>query len=71
LLVRVACRKCDRVGKYSVAKLIERHGPEAKLWTGRTRSLPIVRRAKDRIAFNDACGAHFPDLVPLFVARDS
>src|SRR5262249_34931722 len=30
-VLRVACCKCDRAGKYSVAKLIARYGPNAKL----------------------------------------
>ena len=30
-VLRVACTKCDRVGRYPVAKLVERLGPDAKL----------------------------------------
>src|SRR5262249_46505466 len=30
-LLRVACRKCERAGQYSVAKLIACHGPDAGL----------------------------------------
>jgi hypothetical protein len=71
-MLRVACRKCDRAGQYSVAKMIERHGADAKLvdWKD-TIAADCSRRANDRVALNDACGAYFPDLVPLFVARDS
>ena len=64
VLLRVACRKCERKGLYHVAKLIERYGPDAKLvdWKDQiTADCP--KRANDRAALLDLCGAHFPDLV--------
>ena len=66
-VLRVACSKCDRSGQYRVAKLIERYGPEAKLvdWKDEiTKDCP--KRANDRVALMDLCGANFPDLMKLF-----
>ena len=65
-VLRVACRKCDRSGQYRVAKLIERYGPDTKLvdWKDEiTAGCP--KRASDRAAMLDLCGAWFPDLITL------
>jgi hypothetical protein len=62
-ILRVACHKCDRAGKYSEAKakLIERYGPDAKLvdWKDEL-TLACPRRGNDLVALFDPCGAHFP-----------
>ena len=66
-VLRVACAKCERRGQYSVATLIEKHGADAKLvdWKDDiTADCP--KRANDRKALFDLCGAHFPDLAALF-----
>ena len=65
-VLHVACKKCDRRGQYPVARLIERHGCEAKLvdWKDQiTADCP--RRTKASVAVLDQCGAHFPDLLRL------
>jgi hypothetical protein len=65
-VLHVACKKCDRLGQYPVARLIERYGAEAKLvdWKDElTADCP--RRAKDRTVTLDLCGAFFPDLLRL------
>jgi hypothetical protein len=65
-VLRVACRKCDRSGQYRVAKLIERYGLDARLvdWKDEiTADCP--KRANDRAALLDLCGAWFPDLITL------
>ena len=66
-ILDVACSKCDRTGQYRVAKLIDRYGPDAKLvdWKDEiTKDCP--KRANDRVALMDLCGANFPDLMKLF-----
>jgi hypothetical protein len=40
-VLRVECTKCDRKGRYSVAKLIEKHGRKAT-------SLPALTFGSDR-----------------------
>jgi hypothetical protein len=65
-VLRVACHKCDRSGQYPVANLIERRGPDAKLpdlLAEITADCP--KRANNRVAMLDLCGAHFLDLVGL------
>ena len=62
----VACNRCDRAGRYHLAKLIDRHGsafplPEpAAPAVRRLRETGVGQRAYDR------CGAHFPELPGLF-----
>jgi hypothetical protein len=57
-VLRVECTKCDRKGRYSVAKLIEKHGRKGNMistptarsgmlpgcMTAATRCAPICRR---------------------------
>jgi hypothetical protein len=63
-VLRVACTKCDRTGRYHVAKLIERYGPDGSLPEWRHEiSKDCPKRANDRVALMDICGAHFPDLA--------
>lgn len=65
--LRVACRKCDRAGRYGVAGLIARHGPNAKLvdWKAElTADCPRQQAASINIM--DLCGAYFPDLTDVF-----
>jgi hypothetical protein len=64
-VLRVACRKCDRAGRYSVEGLIERHGADAGLpdWKDTiTADCPL--RAQPAVW--NLCGAHFPDLLALY-----
>jgi hypothetical protein len=66
-VLRVACKKCDRVGQYRLARLIERHGPDANLvdWKD-AQTADCPKRANDRVALMDLCGAWFPDLRSIF-----
>ena len=62
-VLRVACRECDRRGRYPVAKLIERHGRDAKLvdWNRRLCKAGLM----------DLCGAHFPVQLNLYGSTGS
>jgi hypothetical protein len=60
--LRVVCSKCSRAGQYSVAKLIERHGPDMGLPDFRdTIAADCPRRARPGTVW-DLCGAPYPDL---------
>jgi hypothetical protein len=61
-VLRVTCPKCERAGRYRVARLIERHGAGAGLpdWKD-VVTADCPRRAKPGATW-DICGAHFPDL---------
>jgi hypothetical protein len=61
-MLRVACTKCERSGRYSVARLIERYGPDAGLpdWKDAVITADCPQRAKPGIW--NLCGTHFPDL---------
>ena len=61
-MLDVACSKCDRRGRLSVAKLIEAHGADAKLPVLRgilAGDCPRLRSA----SVYDRCGVHYPQLV--------
>jgi hypothetical protein len=60
-VVRVACSRCDRAGRYRLATPIERFGPAASL----PEVLFHVSRDCPRGGigqFGDPCGAYYPDL---------
>lgn len=60
--VEMVCDKCTRRGRYSVARLIEQYGPDAKMTDWRTRITADCQRSG---SMSDPCGAHVPDLVGL------
>ena len=68
-VLRVACTRCYRRGQYRLANLIKRHGCDAKLvdWK-EDLTTDCPKRANDRVAMLDLCGAWFPDLVALFAS---
>src|SRR5262245_54761162 len=60
-VVKVACGKCGRVGQYSLARLIERHGRDgnvADLIDAVAADCPKRKAAN----FSDRCDARCPDL---------
>ena len=60
-LVRIACRKCDRRGRYWRSSLIALYGETAPLPDVLCH---LVRNCPKRGGIgNEACGAYFPDLV--------
>jgi len=56
----VACRKCDRRGKYSLAKLIEQHGPDKMIpwWLEEISADCPKRDLINRHDYYDLCGVH-------------
>jgi hypothetical protein len=63
-MLEVACSRCERHGRLSVAKLIERHGADAQLTNLRT----VLAGDCPRIggAIYEQCGVHYPQLVRLW-----
>jgi hypothetical protein len=62
--LRVECARCNRSGRYSVAKLVAERGPDAKLtdWLSEcTRDCP----QKNQAGVVRACDAIMPDLIGL------
>jgi hypothetical protein len=65
--VQVTCEKCGRDGRYRLYRLIAQHGRDTKIpdWLSKI-SGDCPRRIAAR--FDDRCGAHCPDLLPIFRA---
>ena len=65
-MLDVGCRRCDRRGRLNVDRLIEAHGPDARL--------PDLKAAlagncpkRQRQAVSDSCGVFYPGLAALFL----
>jgi len=60
----VACSRCDRRGRVSVARLIEQHGPGATLrdaMTGINADCP----AREAHGVMERCDIYFPELCKM------
>ena len=66
-MLEVACSRCGRHGRLSVAKLIERHAPDAKLPALREILAGDCPRV-NATSIYDRCGAHYPQLVTAISA---
>jgi hypothetical protein len=63
-MLDVACSKCDRRGRLSIAKLIAQHGADMRLPDLReilAGDCPRVRSA----SVVDRCGVHYPQLASI------
>ena len=60
-ILYVACRKCERRGRYALAGLLDRHGADAKLPDLRAVYAGDCSRVKS-VAIYDGCGVHYPRL---------
>jgi hypothetical protein len=69
LVLKVACRRCDRRGRLNVARLIREHGPDARLPDLKDVLAGNCPKFRNQVA-SDRCEVHFPDLVALFPLRD-
>ena len=64
----VACTRCDRTGRYQMAKLIERHGAAFGVPSLlRLLSADCAKRAS--VSAYDLCGIHCPQLPGLFLSQ--
>ena len=57
-MLEVACSRCERHGRLSVAKLVEQHGGEARLPDLRLVLAGDCPHAAS-VSINDRCGVHF------------
>jgi hypothetical protein len=63
--LEVACRKCDRRGVLSVARLVREHGASFPM----TELRQVLAGSCERLKagkLHDPCGCHFPELPALF-----
>lgn len=66
-MLEVACSRCDRTGRLSVARLTRQHGPHAGLPSLRhVIAADCPRRAA--VSLYDLCGVFYPQLVVVFGA---
>jgi hypothetical protein len=63
--LEVVCRKCDRRGVLSLARLIQEHGARLPMTELRRLLAGDCERFKAAKA-HDPCGCHFPELPRLF-----
>jgi hypothetical protein len=66
--INVSCRKCDRRGRYTKKKLIERYGADIALSDLRLLIADGCSRITNHQLGTDPCGAMYPDLLYLFDA---
>ena len=60
-MLRVECTKCDRKGRYSVAKLIEKHGRKGNMMKWR-EMLSADCPKRDATGLHNRCDLVCPDL---------
>jgi hypothetical protein len=61
-MLEIACSRCERRGRLSVARLIEQHGADARLPDLRAVLAGNCPRVAS-VSINDRCGVHYPQLV--------
>ena len=65
-LLDIACHRCERSGRVSLARLIEEHGADTglpDLWESLAGDCQHARSA----ALNNRCAIYYPQLPPLFL----
>ena len=65
-ILDVACHRCERRGRVSLARLIEEHGADTglpDLWESLAGDCQHARSA----ALNNRCAICYPQLPPLFL----
>lgn len=66
--LEVACRRCERRGRYGTARLVERHGAGTPMPEMRRVLAADCPRWASR-SISELCGVHFPELPGLFLVR--
>ena len=61
-MLEVACSRCERRGRLNVARLIERHGADARLPDLRVILAGDCPRSS-AVSVHERCGVHYPQLV--------
>jgi hypothetical protein len=65
-MVEVACHRCERRGRASLARLIDEHGADRgmpDLWESLAGDCPNARSA----ALNNRCAIYYPQLPAMFL----
>ena len=65
-MLEVACHRCERRGRVSLARLLEEHGVDTglpDLWESLAGDCQHARSA----ALNNRCAIYYPQLPPLFL----
>jgi hypothetical protein len=65
LMLEVACSRCERRGRLSVARLIEQHGADAKLPEPRAVLAVDCPHRGATAAVYERCAVHYPQLAAL------
>ena len=65
-VLEIACRRCERHGRYDVARLVARHGAGIDMPDLRRVLSANCPRWKTHSIY-DLCGVHFPQLPDLFL----
>lgn len=68
--LEVVCRKCGRAGRYRIAGLIEKHGPDTTFIELRKAFTSTCAKTNDVTRLNEACGVSFPDMVRWKLGRE-
>ena len=68
--LEVVCRKCERAGRYKIAGLIEKHGPDMTFLDLRKVFTSTCSRSNDVNRLNEVCGVSFPDMVRWKLGRE-
>jgi hypothetical protein len=66
--IEVACTRCDRKGKYLLARLVKSLGPDFAM-TDLARELTSCTR-RQASAAHERCDVYFPNLVAAICAND-
>jgi hypothetical protein len=65
-MLDIACRKCARSGRYQVAKLVEKYGPDASMPELRRSFATDCPRMKESVSTYERCGIYYPHLPEVF-----
>lgn len=65
VILRVACRQCQRSGQYRIVRLAAKHGPEIELRDlMNTWSADCFMRTGRSVLAHERCKIYLPDLEP-------
>lgn len=62
VVVRIACSKCPRKGRYRLARLADRYGAETTMPAVLSQLAGDCKQRDVRLRVTNFCGAHFVDM---------
>ena len=69
-MLEVACRKCARRGRLSIARLIAEHGRDDHSDLCALIAQDCPRMQNPAVSIYERCGVHFPELPRWFMTRN-